>query len=374
MSEMSRREFGKIAMVAGAGLMGLRGSWAGGAVGGERPIYRFPFVGDLHFDKMEHHDWDKIRRERPGEEEWIRGYSESTAKYLPALLGEVAEAVRVSPVPVPFVVQVGDLVQGWCGDLRRTEVHLGEAIAMVEGAKLGRPVLMTKGNHDIAGPGGREGFDGVLLPWIARQSPGEVRSSNYVVHHQSDLFVFFDCYKPDLDWLERTLGGGKWRHVFVVVHQPVVPYYGRKPDVCFQSEAMAGQRRRFLALLGAHRAIVLSGHIHKYCALERKVGTGRFTQLAVCSIPRRLPESAANHRRGAEAYLDEMKRFGSATQPSGDLWTPKLNLGEVPLVERFQSADLQGYAMVNVFAARVETEIYLAAVKEPWNSHAMSAG
>src|SRR5256885_969735 len=90
---------------------------------------------------------------------------------------------------------------------RRT--FLRTAAAAVEDAKFGAPVLMAKGNHDITGPGAPESFNDVLLPWMSRQAKQDLHAASYTVQQGDDLFVVFDAYKPDLDWLDQTLAASK---------------------------------------------------------------------------------------------------------------------------------------------------------------------
>src|SRR4051794_29608107 len=80
-----------------------------------RPLYAFPLLGDLHFDRMAHHDLDWGKREKGGDMRQIDGYVETTAKYTPRLFVRVRRAIGDSKVPVPFVLHVGDLVEGLCG-------------------------------------------------------------------------------------------------------------------------------------------------------------------------------------------------------------------------------------------------------------------
>src|SRR4051812_42544600 len=172
-----------------------------------RPLYAFPLLGDLHFDRMAHHDLDWVKREKGGDMRQIDGYVETTAKYTPRLFARIRQAIGDSKVPVPFVLHVGDLVEGLCGsrDLHTTQCR--EAIAAVEAAKFGVPVLMAKGNHDVTGPGAPDAFNDVLLPWISGQAKQDLRApaASYTLTHGDDLFVVFDAYKPDLDWLDRAL-------------------------------------------------------------------------------------------------------------------------------------------------------------------------
>src|SRR6185437_3339484 len=192
-------------------------------------LYAFIFLGDLHYDRIGHHDLDWVRKEKPADLAQIEGYSRNTELFTPRLLENAWDKIkelRQQQIEVPFVIQIGDLVEGLCGSFERQCVQFNEAIAAVEKASLGAPCLLTKGNHDITGPGAREAFAKVLLPWVASQHEHELSRASYVRRQGDDLFVFFDAYEPDLDWLESTLKAreNRSRQVFFVIHPPVVPY------------------------------------------------------------------------------------------------------------------------------------------------------
>src|SRR4051812_36941012 len=79
--------------------------------------FAFPVLGDLHFDRLAHHDLDWLRRDHPGDVAQVENYSRITREVLPRLLDEVRglAARAPAPAPAPFVVQLGDLVEGLCG-------------------------------------------------------------------------------------------------------------------------------------------------------------------------------------------------------------------------------------------------------------------
>src|SRR2546421_258445 len=139
---LTRRAFLRTGL-AGAAALALANSSFAVADDTGRALYAFPLLGDLHFDRMAHHDLDWVKRD---------GYVDTPARSTPRLFARVRQAIADSKVPVPFVLHVGDLVEGLCGsrDLHTTQCR--EAVAAVEAAKFGVPVLMAKGNHDVTGP------------------------------------------------------------------------------------------------------------------------------------------------------------------------------------------------------------------------------
>lgn len=367
----SRRQFVKVATVGVTALAG--GGRVLGATrrrllepSGEKPLYCFPLLGDLHYDKMEHHDLDWVRKEHPGDERQMVGYSKTTAEYTPGLFENVAGMVKAAGAPVPFVIQVGDLVEGLCGSKALAAAQMKESFAFVEGKKLGAPFVLCKGNHDITGPGANEAFEDTMLPWVGGQIGKEVTRSHYTLRQGDDLFVFFDCYKPDLKWVEETLEGAKARQVFFVTHQPVVPYNARANWICFGGEKEKENRAKLVRLLGKHKAIVLSGHLHKYSLLTRTTDGGQLRQLAVCSVARRAPEAPKEPRAGKESYSPALLELEPKFSPNTLERRKQLIEQDQPFVTDFDYADAPGYAMVKVYKDRVETEVYLHAVQEAW--------
>ena len=60
----TRRHFLKT-LAAGA-LIGPAGNWAF-AAGEDAENWSFPLLGDLHFDRLEHHDHQWLAKEHPGD-------------------------------------------------------------------------------------------------------------------------------------------------------------------------------------------------------------------------------------------------------------------------------------------------------------------
>lgn len=378
---VTRREFVRVATVAVAALVGGRRVLAatGDAAAttqraAEKPIYSFPLLGDVHYDKMSHHDLDWVRKEKPGDERQMLNYSKVTETLTPGLFANVSAAVKSSAAPVPFVVQVGDLVEGLCGSYELSALQFREAFGAIEAAAFGAPFLITKGNHDITGPGAVEAYNKDLIPWLAGQGKqADFAGANYFRRQDDDLFVFFDGYVPDLDWLERTLAANKARHVFFVTHQPVVPYNARANWCVFTNKAGDERRPRLLALLAKYRAIALTGHLHKYCLLTRAVEDGMFTQLAVSSVLR-----AAEEKKPKDV-LDGVEKFGPSLVDLEPKFGPEtldyrkeLLATEAASIKRFSYSDVPGFAMVKVYADRVDADIYVSLAKEPWKADPIS--
>src|SRR5581483_4852709 len=120
----------------------------------DKSAFSFVLLGDLHFDKLEHHDFGWLERNKPGDLSQIKNYSKLTAEVMPQLFARLSTCVsqlQAASSQVPFVLQVGDLVEGLCGTEELAALQNREALEFVRDSKLGVPFLFTKGNHDVTG-------------------------------------------------------------------------------------------------------------------------------------------------------------------------------------------------------------------------------
>jgi 3',5'-cyclic AMP phosphodiesterase CpdA len=307
----------------------------------------------------------------------MEGYVATTEKYTPKLLAEVRQAVadlKAAGVPVPFVLQIGDLVEGLCGSEALQSLQFRDATAAVDAAAFGVPTLVTKGNHDVTGPGAPAAFDKVLLPWLSKQAGEELRTASYVRRQGDDLFVFFDAYKPDLDWLAKTLEAkeNKARQVFFAIHPPVVPYNARADWHVFARDNQREKRDKLLSLLGRYRAMVLSGHLHKYSLLTRRTAEGPVAQLAVCSVLRSEREKPKDVLDGVAKYGPDLVDLEPKHAPETAGKRRELLAAEAPLVDRFEYADVAGYAVVKVYRDRVDADLYAGVGQGVWKARPLA--
>src|ERR1044071_8265552 len=115
MKTFSRRSFLRTTIAAAAACTALP------ALAAPAPRNQFSFVllGDLHFDRLEHHDMQWLRANKPDDVRQVQDYSVITRDVTPKLFTKVRESISDSRQPgqrnVQFVLQVGDLVEGLCG-------------------------------------------------------------------------------------------------------------------------------------------------------------------------------------------------------------------------------------------------------------------
>jgi hypothetical protein len=331
--------------------------------------YSFVYLGDLHFDRKAHHDLEWVKASHPGDLRQIEDYVRNTQEYTPGLLQRIETAIDAGAGRIKLVVQGGDLTEGLCGSRELQETQFRDAAELIRRFIPRTPFLATKGNHDVTGPGAREAFDRVMLPWLARQCGKPVESASFYFSQGPDLFVFFDAYhNHDLDWLEKTLRDNPHRYAFVVMHPPAVPYDARSTWHLFSRDNEQTVRERFLNILGTHRVVLLTGHLHKFGVVVRKTSTGAFVQLGMNSVISTPRVSVKNHLEGAQNYGGRLVELEPDFQPETLEQRRTLLEREKPQIARFEYAELAGYAILHVSDAGVRADICLGDSEKPWKT------
>ncbi len=369
---LSRRQFLEVSLgAAAASAIPLNAASTGA------PPFSFVLLGDLHFDKLEHHDFAWLEATHAGDRSQIQNYSKLTAEVMPAMFAAVKQrlhALRGSAAPPAFVIQVGDLVEGLCGSEALAAVQNREALEFIAAADLGLPFLFTKGNHDVTGDGAVAAFDGVLLPFMKKQAQridatASHARANYSLTHGGAQFAFFDAYdKASLDWLEATVAARTAAHFFLIVHPPVVPYGARATWHLYSDEKSASKRAKLLDLLGAQEAIVFGGHLHKFSALTRNAAGKRFRQLAVSSVVSRLDEIPRDVLSGFDAYTGDQVELEPKHSPDTADKRRAIYDEERKQVTAFEYANSAGFAVVTVNGGSVEAAIHAGSRQEAWRT------
>lgn len=361
----SRRGF--LAAAAGAVTFGAGGCWAVVAAGGEP--WAVPVLGDLHIDRPDHHDADWLKRTHPDDVRQVENYCRVTRDYTPKLLDLVRRRAVGSKVTVPFVVQLGDLVEGLCGAEALAARQDADALDLIRAARLPVPFLFTKGNHDVAGPGAPAAYDKVLVPFLAAQPGGEAKGAAFIRRRGVVLVAFYDAYdRGSLDWFEGLLADQKPARVLFVIHPPVVPFTARSTWHVYSGPRQSAQRERLLNLLGGIRAVVLCGHLHKYGFLVRRTEKGRFTQLAISSVATDPEAGPKNLLEGADHYGPDLVRLEPKHSPDTLDRRREVLEAERRFVERFEYADTWGHAVLAVRGGSVSADVCRGLGEAAWKT------
>jgi Calcineurin-like phosphoesterase len=315
----------------------------------------------------------------------VRNYSRITSEVTPQLFTTLRETVAAGsrkPGPeIKFIAQAGDFVEGLCGTPQLARRHAADGVTFVRDSKLGAPFLITKGNHDITGPGAREAYDEIILPFVSEQLrqtkklSGQLETGFYAFEEGNALMVFFDAYDHPraLDWLESTLRKRTAQHVFFFSHPPVAPYGARSNWHLYAKATAEPSRTRLLNLLGEHHAIALNAHIHKYNLIVRETPRGRFLPLAMCSVLPRPQVEPQLILSGVHAYTPDQIKVEPDFSPANEVERRALLQAEAQSIKQFEYGDAPGYAVIKVDGARVTANLYAGAAREPWRRLDLSA-
>jgi hypothetical protein len=370
---LSRRRFLKSA--AGL-LLGPAANWAL-AAGETADDWSFPLLGDLHFDRLEHHDHEWLAKEHPGDVAQVQNYSRITRELTPRLFSRVRESLTQldqAKTRVPFVLQLGDLLEGLCGTEQLAAHHARAGIDFVRDAKFSAPLVMTKGNHDITGPGAVEAYRQVLLPFLSDANGTQINEAVFTRRQGGTLIAFYDAYdKNSLDWFAKTLDESRPERLIVAVHPPVVPYNARSTWHIYSSPRQTRERARLLELLGRHRAIVVCGHLHKYSLLVRRTEHGPFVQLAISSVAASADGKPRDERNGVSDYRPDLVDLEPRHSPETVTARREILTAERPFIEHFEYADTWGHAVVHVRGGKVTAEIYRGFDPQPSKKSDFSA-
>jgi len=345
------------------------------AIGQNAQPFAFIALGDLHFDRLAHHDLDYVRqRHGEGDIRQILNYSRLTETVLPKTFAELREQVKTFQPSVAFVAQLGDFVEGLCGNPQLARRQCEEAIAFVREAQLGVPFLITKGNHDITGPGALDAYNAVILPFLGEQLGQPIKSASFFIRRSDALFAFFDAYDDEsLNWLEKVLSSQQAKQVFVLLHPPVVPIGARSLWHLYARPEQQTQRRRLLNLLGRHRAIVLTAHLHKFGVVVRRTDEGAFVQVTLNSV---IPSPEVEPRQvlqGVEHYGGELVKLEPSFEPQTEAQRRASLEAERSFIGYYEYADAPGYAIFVVDGSKVRAHFYVGLGKRCWRTLDLTA-
>jgi hypothetical protein len=270
-----------------------------------------------------------------------------------------------------FLLQIGDFVEGLCGSKELAAQQTTELINYIEEQKFERPFIAIKGNHDITGTGAKDVYQEIVLPWQSAQLTMPVTSANNVYVHNKARFILFDCFTEaeSLVWLREVIKAHKPDELlFFCTHIPVVPYNARSNWHIYVHPEQAQEREELLNLLGAHKAIVLSGHLHKTSVVVRNTPSGNFVQVGLGSVVPALDAPVKDHLKALDAYNADLVNLEPDFAPSSLALRREILEKEKPYIRYYEYADFCGYASISVNRHNdVEITFFANADETPWN-------
>ncbi len=365
-NRITRRRVLHAMSMAGAGLP-LAG-WSAPLLPVPDKGFNFMFLGDIHFDKLKYHDPQYLKEKYPHDISQIENYSRITRDNLSSLMRVSKECSRETDSK--FILQIGDFVEGLCGSKELANIQTADLIDYVEQQQFELPFIAIKGNHDITGLGAKEVFQETVLPWQARQLGQTVTSANNVYVYGNARFILFDCFteQESLVWLREVIKDRKSNEVlFFCTHIPVVPYDARSNWHIYVHPDQKRDREELLNMLGEHKALVLSGHLHKTSVVVRNTPSGNFVQIGLGSVIPYLDAPIKNHLQGLSAYGPDLVDLEPDFAPSSLALRQQILRDEAPFIRHYEYADFCGYATVQIDRRNAVTiQIFANADKKPW--------
>lgn len=326
---------------------------------------KFLVLGDMHYDLIENHDLEWLATTKDDLRQVTQEYTVFTAENWDDFTGVLAEKA----VDVDAVLQLGDISEGLAGTPQLAVQMADSVFSAVDRIGFEVPVIITKGNHDITGPGAREAFDEVYLPNMARLSGHDsLSSANYRTEVGDCCFVCYDPWDKDnhgLDALRDNLAASSAKHKFVLVHEPVIPINERCWHVLRRDDE---KRAELLRIIAGEEAIVLCAHMHLYSVVCRDTEYGPIVQLMANSVIR-------DAGMLKPSYL--ITEYGPSLALSRPDWEPetmdqrvKWLSEEAEHVTYFRQTDLPGYGILEAGPedGRITYTYYAAFSDEPYDT------
>lgn len=325
-------------------------------------------LGDLHFDKLMHHDMNYLKEKYPNDIGQIENYSRITRDNLASLMRVSKEHSKETDAK--FFLQIGDFVEGLCGSKELATVQTNELINYVDEQQFNLPFIAIKGNHDITGTGAKEVYQEVVLPWQSKQLKQTVTSANNVYVQNNTRFILFDCFneKEGLPWLREVIKEHKkGEQLFFCTHIPVIPYDARANWIIYVHPEQQQDREEILTMLAEHKAIILSGHLHKTSIVVRNTPAGNVVQVGIGSVIPSLNSPVKHHLTGLDAYTTDLTDLEPNFTPATLQLRKDILAKEKPFIKHYEYADFCGYGSVTIDKKNeVSISIFANADKTPW--------
>lgn len=365
---MRRREF----LLGGVAAGLLSGYRADRLLAGDGRGYSVALIGDTHFDSTDPLHYHRAylsdtteKRFKIHKAEHVRN-AEMWRERMPQLL---AAAGRCRRPDAAFVLQLGDLVQGDCGDGAVHRQMLEDCVAMIKRAIPDLPFVTVCGNHDIRGTGAQLAYNRYMPGVISRELGVPVERTTFSFRQGPDAFIVVDfnvkeTVEPgeDYDRILRLLDESRdARYTFVVSHGPFI---------CTDRWSLLGRQKadarrlELTRLLAARQAIVLAGHTHVMEYDACKFPEGRLTQAVVNSV------WSANRPTTLELKHDKPDQFAASIRELPETSEKRADLlafveDREKALRRYWMSRAAGHAQLEVSDAGVWISYYVGTLSEP---------
>lgn len=362
---MNRRDF---LTLSATGIIGLSASGFPLSALAKRKgdkSYSLVILGDTHFDvdpSSVYHSYYNEPNERLNKiqrAEFARNGSMWKDR-CPRLL---KRAASLADKDTRMVLQMGDLIQGDCGNGEVHKKMLCDALERMKGEMGSLPFVTVVGNHDIRGTDALQAYHSFMPARMSEELGKPVTKTTFGFNIGNDAFIVIDFNNPDDEEIDRLLNDTKGaRHTFVMTHGPVLP-----PDITScrwffhggASEANTKARLHFRQAFAQRNAIVLCGHTHYTDFMDWEGDGGRITQMTMSSVWTSDKQKDYTVRsEGAENY--GMLRKKAMEKPENANWKDESALFDEyrPGIRQHTNSRSQGSYKLNVSKKHVTIDFY----------------
>ena len=253
----------------------------------DKQSYSIVMLGDTHFDADPSVYHSKMTSPSNTQKAEFTRNANMWKTNCPSLVNEASNLIDES---TQMVFQVGDLVQGDCGDGDVHKQMLTDAWNFMKPKWKNLPFVTCCGNHDVRGTNAQATYQNYMPTLLSGELDRSIINTNFCFSIGPDAFIILDVNKAvDDDLLYRMLQASDGaRYVFIMAHAPFIPADIEKPRwlVLHGNDTTAenAARRELRAEFAKRNVIYLCGHIHTTEFLDWEGDGGRITQMTMNSV------------------------------------------------------------------------------------------
>lgn len=329
---------------------------------------RLLILGDLHYDLLKDHDMNWLRDKPDDLRQVTEEYTVYTEKNWVDFMTIVGKRAGSGNPPVKAVVQLGDLSEGLAGSEEKARQMAHHAVNALKSVPKSVPCIITKGNHDITGPGAKKAFDEFYISFIREQTRNpNIHRANYSYSYDHVQVTCIDPWDTQTDvtaFLESELSESNAKYKFIAIHEPLIPVTERCWHILRKEPE---QREKLLEVIARHKAIVLCGHLHRYSVVRRNTSFGPLVQVMITSVVK-----DRNYQNPAKIIT----QYGPSLAENVPDWQPEtlearktMLTEEAKYVTFYKQTDLPGYALISIDEKKqtIWLEYYAAFAKKPFD-------
>lgn len=330
--------------------------------------YSVVILGDTHYDAAPvdryHAGYSdpKPEREQAHRAEFQRNW-DMWSDRCPRL---VNRAKRLVDSSTRLQLQMGDLVQGDCGNMENHATMLNDAFTMLKSSLCpSLPFVTVIGNHDGRGRDDREAYaayTGYMPAKMSEELGQKITKTTFSFMVGKDAYIVIDFTHPDDEEVEKLFRETEGaRYTFVVIHCPVFPYDNIKAYnwIYHGREATPDKRLHFRELFAKRNVIVLCGHSHTTELADWYGDGGRITQMTMSSVWKaKTAGTYTVNAQGAEEYgilrVKAALKAGNQPKPEEVAWFDEYRPG----LKTYIHSNSAGSYKMNVSDEGVTVDFY----------------